>query len=179
MVQLIFGRRFYVCPQPINLTLKLDLSHVWLGVLPQPHGGPLETGCQKLYMTTEGVMNPFWGFINEVTKVFLVYWRIHVWLYWDLVVKRCVMGLCWEIFIIMFGCIFVCMFVRECRRILLRRGRHFILCAVTYIRDQMKTLHSVICGWWPHRGVKLHMGTYNADVGGSNILYSGTTYKPW
>ena len=42
-----------------------------LGTLPQLCGGALEAVFQQLDMILEGVMNPFWDFMNEVAKVFL------------------------------------------------------------------------------------------------------------
>ena len=59
-----------------------QLSHVLLVEVPQLRSGSLVLGYQKLEMMTEGVMNPFGGFINKVKYVFLellkyVYMIVH------------------------------------------------------------------------------------------------------
>ena len=57
-----------------------QLFHDLLGALPQPQGEALIEGCQQLDMTTGGVMDPVWGFMNEATKVFLsMYDCIEMW----------------------------------------------------------------------------------------------------
>ena len=86
-------------------------SHLLLGDSSQRLSGVLTEGFQQLDMIMVGVMNRFWGFMNEMEKFFLIEWRMYVWLYRDVVVKRCMMRIWWEFFMIVYGGVFVCSFV--------------------------------------------------------------------